>query len=523
MDTSVHEHTHQVRIPPPRRVWIPLAVGISVAVMLGAIVALAAGDALRPAIDVHVVPVVFDIDPDTTTPDTAELGEHQSRNSPTVQAPGWLEADPFYIACTALTDGIVESIYALEGEHVEAGEVVAQLVAEDARIALSAAEAASLSAKAQLDSAQAEQVAAQQNWDNPIERDRAVRTTAALYAEAEAELAQLPALIAAEAATLDRMSEELARSTQAFESGAATDIEVIIKRKDTAAQAARLTATEQRHAILQSRMDAARAEHDAAVRHAELRIAERRALDVSNAKVALLSAEVRRAQANIEEAALRLNRMTIRAPITGYVQQRLKLPGDKVMLGMDLPHSAHILHLYDPASLQVRVDVPLAEAAHLRIGQACEVVVDILPDTVFLGEVTRITHEADLQKNTLQAKVRVIDPSPMLRPEMLTRVKFIGSSTGTQGLSPSVGQQSISLIPVEALHARSGSAASVWYVSNRQGSLGLAKQADVQILSTDDSHARVRSDLTTGVLLITNSVSVSSGQRVRMLDTGDRV
>ena len=54
--------------------------------------------------------------------------------------------------------------------------------------------------------------------------------------------------------------------------------------------------------------------------------------------------------------------MTITAPISGYVQRRLKAPGDKVMPGGDNPGSAHVLSLYDPKKLQVRVDVPLADA-----------------------------------------------------------------------------------------------------------------------------------------------------------------
>ena len=136
-------------------------------------------------------------------------------------------------------------------------------------------------------------------------------------------------------------------------------------------------------------------------------------------------AVVARATARRDQDKLRLERMVIRAPITGLVQRRLKVPGDKIMLGMDDPLSAHLLHLYDPERLQVRVDVPLADAAGVFVGQRCEIVVDILPDVVFVGDVTRITHEADLQKNTLQVKVRVIDPDPVLKPEMLTRVRFL--------------------------------------------------------------------------------------------------
>ena len=72
--------------------------------------------------------------------------------------------------------------------------------------------------------------------------------------------------------------------------------------------------------------------------------------------------------------------------------------------------------------------MPLADAANLSTGQKAKARCSLLPDKVFEGEVTRITGEADLQRNTLQAKVRIIDPSDQLRPEMLCRVEFMGNA-----------------------------------------------------------------------------------------------
>src|SRR5690606_26056403 len=97
------------------------------------------------------------------------------------------------------------------------------------------------------------------------------------------------------------------------------------------------------------------------------------------------------------------------------------MPGQKRMLGMDDENSSTIAILYDPAKLQVRVDVPLADAAGLKIGQKVRIHCGLLPDREFQGEVTRISGEADLQRNTLQAKVRIVDPVEELRPEMLCR------------------------------------------------------------------------------------------------------
>jgi multidrug efflux pump subunit AcrA (membrane-fusion protein) len=49
----------------------------------------------------------------------------------------------------------------------------------------------------------------------------------------------------------------------------------------------------------------------------------------------------------------------------------------------------------------------------------------VLPDRVFHGQVTRVVHEADVQKNTLQVKVAIKDPTPEIKPEMLGRARFL--------------------------------------------------------------------------------------------------
>ncbi len=519
MEIQDGERACDARVPQPQRAWMPAVVGMVVVALLGGIVVLAAGDALRPAMKVRVVPVVFDRAIEADRVASLQGGSSVDVPRKTVQAPGWLEADPFYVACAALADGVIEEILVLEGDRVEAGQVVARLVAEDAWLALSRAGAALGAAQAGEAMARAELDAAESDWQHPVERERAVRTAAAALDGAKAELAQLPSLIAAEAATHARLVEERTRIEMARAGGAATDIEVIIIQKDVDAQRARLNATELREGILVARVGQMTAEHSAAVKNAELLIEERRALGVARAMVQLREAEVSRAQAARDESALRHSRMTIHSPITGYVQSRLKVPGDKVMMRMDSPQSSQILHLYDPASLQVRVDVPLADAAHIRVGQVCEVVVDVLPDTVFRGEVTRITHEADLQKNTLQVKVRIYDPSEFFRPEMLTRVKFVGGGV-SRGEAELGRERATVLIPSEAFHDRAGERATVWVISNRQGDYGIAEAVDVTVLSVEGVCERVSASLHVGDLLITNSHTPSEGQRVRMHEAG---
>ena len=477
---------------------------------------------LSPTVAVRVAPAVLaggqiDIEPAQLK---IERLERTVSSGVTVQAPGWLEPDPYVTACSALADGVVASIEVLEGQAVERGQIVARLVPDDAALALQAAAADVLAAEAQVRLASAEVEAAQRDWDHPIGRKRDIDTAKARAAETEAQLAQLPSLVAAEEATLAGQQEELARAESALRSGAATDIEVIILRKRVEAQAAALQALRDREAILQAQLDREQAEARAATRNFDLRINERRALDIAKAGLAAAQASAQQAQVRQAEAELRLERMVIRSPMDGLVQRRLKSPGDKVMLGMDDMHSAHLVHLYDPAQLQVRVDVPLADAAHVYIGQRCEVVVEVLPDTTFAGEVTRITNEADLQKNTLQIKVRVLDPIPVLRPEMLTRVTFLPSggkdtSAAADGASASAAHAPV-LVPASGLVDQSG-APRIWIVRERRGAAGSAYPVPVQVVSLDGSAARITGEVRPGDLVVLEPGVLSPGVRVRMV------
>jgi multidrug resistance efflux pump len=102
--------------------------------------------------------------------------------------------------------------------------------------------------------------------------------------------------------------------------------------------------------------------------------------------------------------------MEIRSPIDGMVMSRLTEPGSKVVVISDNPGSARVLSVYDPRKLQVRVDVPLAETGKVGVGQQADIVVDVLPDRNFSGTVTRVLHEANIQKNTLEVKVAIENP-----------------------------------------------------------------------------------------------------------------
>ncbi len=448
--------------------------------------AVAAGGALWPATPVHVVPVVV-----------KASTQRAAGGGVVAQAAGWLEADPYPINVTALADGVVEEVLVLEGEPVKAGQVLARLVDDDARLALQRAEAQLATAEADLD-------AARLAWENPVERDRAVAAGEAAVEGTLAEMQRLEAEVAAETARLAELAEDLERARRNYQSGAGTELEFITARLRHEAQQAALKATQARRPVLEAQRRGQEADLAAARKDRELRIPERQAL-------ALAEAALARGQVERAEAALRLERMEVRSPVDGVVLSREMEPGSKLMLGMDDPLSATAVRLYDPQKLQVRVDVPLADAASVGVGMTAEVVVDVLPDEVFRGRVTRVVQEADIAKNTLQVKVAIEAPSASLKPEMLARVRFLAPAGGAPGEG---GSEQVVFAP-ESLIDQGPAGTSAWVVDRRAD---VARRAAVEVGTLrQDGWVAVVSGLSPGDRLIADTAGLKDGARVRVI------
>ncbi len=471
-------------IPRPPRKWLTRRVLPTVLVIVALILlAYAARDRLRPAVSVRTI---------------RAIGKSvQGRpGTVSVQAPGWVEADPYPIYVPALTPGVVDEVLVLEGETVEAGQIVVRLIDDDARLALDRT-------RAQLAVRQAQLNAAQSDWDHPIELDRLVAISAAALKQIQAEQRQLTSEIAMHEARLAAL-EDRYRRVAALQPNAAAEQQVIQAKLQRDAQQALLETTQKKQAVLTAQHAMAQADTEAAQEQRHLRIEQRRSRDQAKA-------EVRQAEATVAEAALRLARMAVRSPASGIVMARLAVPGSKLMLDMDDKLSANAIHLYDPNKLQVRVDVPLADAAQVGIDQEAEITVDVLPETRFAGRVTRIVHEADIQKNTLQVKVAIHNPITQLKPEMLARVKFMSQGSADQAKTP---VQAV-FVPQRLLQQRSGETAKVWLMTHG----GHATRRDVTLgRRTQEGWIETMSGLNPGDNLIADATQeLSEGQRVHSI------
>jgi RND family efflux transporter MFP subunit len=434
--------------PPPRRMpaWlIPAAIAAGFALLF----LLLFRDRLLPAPIVDVATVLA-----TPTDQADATPSNKITGGMLFQASGWIEPDPLPVKATALIDGVIDEVLVLEGQLVKKGDSLATLVDDDARLALAAAEENHRMLIAARDS----QIASITSARKKLESMNAVHQAALTLQEDAADQHQ-------------RLSK--------LPKGTVPEADVV---------SARLRHDRERLQTLAAEALSGEAEAEIARLELETKVRE---------------ADIAAAAVRVDQAKLAFERTRIAAPIDGRVLRLAAMPGQKKMLAMDDPDSSTVAILYQPEKLQIRVDVPLADAAGLRVGQAAEIRCSLLPDRVFNGEVTRITGEADVQRNTLQAKVRIIDPVDSLRPEMLCRVEFLGTPSAGGAASGSLAVW----VPENAL-----ADGAVWIFD--PDSKRVTKREVQAATETRDGHVRIANGLRPGEQVVLSPQGLRDGQRV---------
>jgi len=445
---------HPPSRPVKRRlgVWLlPLAIFLGFALLF----ALLFRDRLLPATSVAVVPA---IGIEETMTHSAASEKRASSGKPLFQASGWVEPDPLPIKATALTDGIVDEVHVLEGALVKKGDLLATLIGADTRLERDAMAAKLADMKASFDAhCVGTQIAIRQ-----MDGEKAMLTVAD--------------------ANVEEAADKL-RRYERMEQGAITGDERLAVRIEHRKSLAEVDLSKARIAEIAEEMN---------------KIAY---------EIVAIQAQIKGAEIDLEKAELAHSRTRIHAPVDGRVLALKAAPGAKKMVGMDEEDSSTIAILYDPAHLQVRVDVPLADAAGLSVGQAAKIRCNLLPDEVFDGTVTRIEGAADLQRNTLQAKVRIADPSDKLRPEMLSRVEFLEtlrenkSDTGATGVAV--------YVPASAL-----ADGAVWVCD---ADTHRAERRQVTSSATAENLVRIDSGLRPGEWVVSDPTGLREGERLKPL------
>jgi RND family efflux transporter MFP subunit len=437
------------------------------AVLLGflGVMAWSARDSLRPSRPVTVVPVL------------ATRAEVRQGGAPLFQAAGWVEPRPTPVLVTALTEGVVDQLMVVEGQAVKAGQPVARLIDADARLALAAAEADLRLRKSELAGARAALAAARTNARHPLRLKSAFAEAEAMLAQKETELGNLPFQLRAAEARLHLARVDYNNKRKAFQSKAVPERTFLLADSELKTATAAVEELKARQPRLKREASALAGKRDALARRLELKTEETQKSAEAEAALEGARARLEQAQVAVDAARLRLERMVLRAPISGRVLALAARPGMRLM-GL-APHALHdastVLTLYDPARLQVRADVRLEDVPRVRPGQPARIEAQAVPDGPLDGVVLFATSQADLQKNTLQVKVAVTNPPSVLTPDMLVRVTFLAPPR--PDVKPGPSEQLRLLVPRQLVEVEGGGA-RVW-VADRVA--GVARLRPVQL------------------------------------------
>jgi HlyD family secretion protein len=127
--------------------------------------------------------------------------------------------------------------------------------------------------------------------------------------------------------------------------------------------------------------------------------------------------------------------MLIRAPFDGVILSKGADVGDLVTPFSSTANSKRIVvSMADMSTLEVEADVAGSSLARVRVGQPCQIVLDALPDTRFVGIVARIVPTVDRAKATVKVRFDAIDPRVL--PEMSARISFLSQPATAEPQTP---------------------------------------------------------------------------------------
>ena len=379
-------------------------------------------------------------------------------------APGWIEAAPYPITVRPLVKGVIERLNVLEGALVVKDETVIAVL-RNPEIENALAEATSMLAvrRAARGYAEVHLAAHTLILEQRLVARQAVAEQEAAVAIAKAALAEAESAVAAADAAREAARVEVeAQDSLASRGAGAPVVRAVAQQHLHEADATR----EQRRASrAKAAAEGAKAEALLALaREGEEHPRELEA-EVREHTAELAQAQAEEGQAEVTQTLAQANvdRLTVKAPVSGVVMRLLAPPGSVAgpmeqmralpaevasdsVGNLDLMVGGICL-LYDPAHLQVRVRVKFASLAGLVPGTDADVELDVLHGRRLKARVLRLFHEADVQNNSLLVKVGLLETDPLLEPEMNAMVRFhIPRPKEAQG--PSVARF---LVPASAL------------------------------------------------------------------------
>lgn len=372
-----------------------------------------------------------------------------------ISAGGYLEViPPGPSVVSALVPGKVSDMLVVPGQEVSAGMILAKvdssLLQQEARLAQS---------------------------DVDLAQSRLARAKAGFRSE---EIAQAEAALRSSEARRDKSRADLARMEELYSKGVISMSELETFRSDS-------TQAEQDVASRQSALNLLRS----GTRPEEIQIAQ---------------AEVDSARARLEEINWRIGQCSLKAPRDGVVYEQLAQEGDWLSPLDGMPDGAAVCSLIDPKQIQAYVDINQRDSESIKLGQSVSITTDSQPGREIKGSVSRIMPRANLQKNTVQVKISIVEPPVDLRPELSVKVTFLPPDTPDDSAPANPGV----LVPTTALTEKDGQQGA-FVISGEQ-----ASWRQIESGGTEGSDTRVLSGIGPGDQVILSPQGLSDGQKVKI-------
>jgi membrane fusion protein (multidrug efflux system) len=288
-------------------------------------------------------------------------------------------------AVSPKVSGQLKSVRVVENQHVNAGDLLAEIESSDFEVAVAQAKASVAQAKAQL-RAEEPSVAITETSNGTLLATSSsdVGSSQADLAGSEATVKQGDAQLAEARANEKLANTELERSKKLVATGAVSAAELDQREATADAARAATSAAEQALRAANERINQARSHLAAsASRAVEAQKNGPRQVATREANVSIRRANVDLAEAQLRQAELNLSYTKIYAPVSGVVGKKSLNVGDRVQPGQEL------LAITQTDRLWVTANFRETQLRHIHPGESVSVHIDAL-DADFHGSVESI-------------------------------------------------------------------------------------------------------------------------------------
>ena len=205
-------------------------------------------------------------------------------------------------------------------------------------------------------------------------------------------------------------------------------------------------------------------------------------------------AEQSAARAELLES--RLERTTVRAPVTGILDDRYIDEGEIVSPGMQ------VARVVDTSRLKITGGVPERFGPFIQTGGSAVITFDVLPDRAFEGTISYAGASVEPRSRTFPIEILMDNPDGAVKPRMIANVRV-----ATETL------EDVIVVPQEVV-IRTENGYQLFVVTERDGE-SVAAAREIRVGPSLENRVVVESGLEAGDLM------VSRGHQ--LVDAGDRV